>query len=410
MLASVGTMFQGDYNLPDEMRAEVMAEGLEVNSQRSLAMEAALEEQLSEVEAERVALRAGLDQEQSRTRELEAQVEALQRQVQSMASRTTMDSTEIKPGTSPPVSESYSATGLSSVHLQGAGRVSPGGGAYSTSPNQAFVRSSLGPDPVVGRPIAAMGNNTTSPVVRQVPGGGRPTDGGRIGSLSPERDVIHRPTDSPGRKVQYGSGAGGYAPMAVEKQGGASTLSTSPREARVVTVGSSGPDSGPLLIGSGGTAGGGGVAGGGGGGARVSITPGNTATVVTQGGGKISFHVSAGAGGVVVGGGGAGSPQRTVTGSPMGGGRGVPPPVPPNKPNLAPGGIGAGGKPAPPPKVAVIGRERAGGVDSKVVQIPVNVVASPTSSSASSSPGSSTQSSRESSPIRKTAQVCVHAK
>lgn len=392
--------FQGDDSISDdEQRTEDLAEGLEVETQRSLAMEAALEE----FEAERAALRAGLDQEQNRTRELESEVEALQRQVQSMASRTSVDSIEIKSCISPRSGGQQSSACLSSSFtLQSSGPGSPSisPSAYSTNPNQASVRPSLilSGAPLPGRSVAVIGSNTSTPVVRQVPKVNKVIEGGRIGSSSPEREVIHRPTDSSVRKLQYGSGGGVHSSPAVERQGGG-VLSTNPRgEARVVTMGSSGPDSGPLIIG-----------GGGGSGPRVNISPGNSTTVVTQGSGKISFHVSPGPG-VSVGGTGTGSPRRTATAaaSTICAGRGTPPPVPPNKPNITPVSPGAGAKPTPPPKVGVMGRER-GGMDNKVVQIPVNVVATPASST-SSSPSPNSQSSRESSPIRKTAQVCVHAK
>lgn len=397
--------FQGtDSVSDDEMRMEDMTEGLGVESQRSLAVEAALEEQLGEFEAERAALRAGLDQEQSRTRELETQVEALQRQVQSMASRTSVDSIEIKSSISPHSTGPQSPASLSSSFTaRPSSPISPsvGPSAYSTNSNQASVRSSFGLSgtPLPGRSVAVLGSSTVTPVVRQVPKVNKAIESGHVGSSSPDLEVVHRPTDSLVRKVQYGSGGGGFSSPVTDRQGGG-VVSTSPRgEARVVTLGSSGPDSGPLLVG-----------GGGGSGARVNISPGNSATVVTQGGGKISFHVSPGVGGVSVGGTGTGSPRRTATAaaSTVCAGRGTPPPVPPNKPNIAPTSSVAGAKPAPPPKVSVMGRERVG-VESKVVQIPVNVVATPASST-SSSPSSSSQSSRESSPIRKTAQVCVHAK
>lgn len=365
-------------------------------------MEAALEEQLGEFEAERAALRAGLDQEQSRTRELETQVEALQRQVQSMASRTSVDSIEIKSSISPRSAGPQSPASLSSSFIaRPSSPVSPSAGPSVYNTNQASVRSTLGLSgtPLPGRSVAVLGSSAMTPVVRQVPKVNKVIESGHVGSSSPEPEVIHRPTDSLVHKVQYGSGGGGFASPVAERQGGG-VLSTSTRgEARVMTLGSAGPDSGPLLTGV-----------GGGSGARVSISPGNSATVITQGGGKISFHLSPGAGGVGVGGTGTSSSRRTATAaaSAVCAGRGTPPPVPPNKPNIAPISPVAGAKPAPPPKVSVMGRERVG-MDSKMVQIPVNVVATPASST-SSSPSSSSQSSRESSPIRKTAQVCVHAK
>ncbi|KAK7473797.1 hypothetical protein BaRGS_00034965 [Batillaria attramentaria] len=361
---------QGESTLSDDqLHGEDLA-GLEAESRRSLAMEAALEQQLGEFESERASLREGLSQEQARTRELEAQVEALQRQVQSMAARTSLDSIEIKSSVSPqlasqpsPAASSYSSYSPSSVSSSlGAGAYSSGMNPGSVRPSTSFGGASPSAASASGRSVAVIGSNTSAPVIRQVPKVKTVLEGGRIGSSSPEREVIHRLTDSPVRKVQYGAGGGGgYSSSPVDRPG-ASALSSSPRgEARVVTMGSSGADS-TVVVGGSSSAGGG---------ARVNITPGNSATVVTQGGGKISFHV------------------------------GAPPPIPPNKPNIVPG---AGTKPAPPPKVGVMGR---GALDSqggnKTVQIPVNVVTSPASST-SSSPSTSSQSSRESSPIRKTAQ------
>lgn len=400
---------QGETSLSDDQLQADDLVGFDADSGRSLAMEAALEQQLGEFEAERASLRTSLTQEQARTRELEAQVEALQRQVQTMAARTSLDSIEIKSSVSPQfqATQPPAVSSYSSYTSQPPSPVSSGFGSsvYSTSPNQSSVRLAAnygaanpsGAPPIRGS-VAVIGSSTSAPVLRQVPKVNKVLDGGHIGSSSPEREVINRLTDSPVRKVQYGVGSAGYPSSGLERPGGAVTSSSPRGEARVMTMGSSGPDSTVHV---------------GGGGARVSISPGNTATVVTQGGGKISFHVSPGSGGgnILTGGGGVGvgSPRRTATAvaTVSSAGRGAPPPVPPNKPNIVPVIPGGVTKPAPPPKVSVMGRsplESQGGVHNKTVQIPVNVVSSP-SSSASSSPGTSSQSSRESSPIRKTAQV-----
>lgn len=246
------------------------------------------------------------------------------------------------------------------------------------------------------------GGGANSPVVRQVPRAHKLEGDGprRIGAQSPEQDMF-RPGEGL-RKLPREAVSAGYS---VGQDRAAGTLSVSPRsEARVVTMGSSGPESGPLLVG-------GGVGNSpNSNAARVSIAPGNSATVFTQGGGKISFSVGQSA---VSGSAGGSSPRRTITPTascpiPTPGlqsaGRGAPPPVPPNKPNIPPG---SSPKPVPPPKVGVMGRGGEG--SGKVVQIPVSVVPSP-GPSPSPSPASSNQSSRETSPIRKAAQVCVHAK
>ena len=141
---------------------------------------------------------------------------------------------------------------------------------------------------------------------------------------------------------------------------------------------------------------------------RVHLAQGSSATVVTPGGGKISFHVGQSGGG--------GSPRKMAPA-----GRGVPPPLPPNKPVLNPAAT-TGPKPVPPPKVGVVGvvgpskdhvsvsgqepGEQPGRTLNSVksVQIPVSVVGSQTVA-----PGSRS-SSRDTSPMRKTAQVCVNAK
>ncbi|KAL8602853.1 hypothetical protein ACOMHN_056347 [Nucella lapillus] len=352
LTASGQSLSQGDYSLPEEMREEDLVEGLEVDPQRSLNLEAALEEQLGKIEAERAAAFPGaLEPEPSHSGDLESQVEALQRQVQSMAATSGAESPEAKSGAFHRSLEVHSpASALS-------GRVSPNAG-----PGYSQTLAGFGGE---GRALGG-GSGAVTQGRQGVSKG--VVDGGRIGSISPEREVIHRPSEASLRKLQYGAG-GGNSPVVVDKQGGAGV---STREAGVVTVGTAGPDSG--------------------------------GSVLT--GGKISFHVSSTPGGVIVGGGSAGPSHRTAaaTGGPLSAGRGHPPPVPPNKPNILP--PGTAGKPAPPPKVAVMGRDR-GGMDGKVVQIPVNVVASPTSStssSSSSSPSASSQSSRESSPIRKTAQ------
>lgn len=400
-----------------------MAEGLEVESQRSVAMEAALERQLGEFESERTSLRSGLEQEQLRTRELEAQVEALQKQVQMLAVRQGIDSIEIKSSVSPQVHAS--AVSSSSVNQFCLSTPAHATNNYSAISSQGPIRSAVGLGGVTGsvspnlaRPSPVAGTSSSALPTWQVQRVNRVLDGGgRIGSSSPDREMFHRSTDpTTPRKVQYvsPSGGGGYSSPSQERPGGM-VLSSSPRgETRVVTIGSSGPESAPLLVGAST------------GGARVNIAPGNSASVVTQGGGRISFHVSPGPG-VSTGSGGVssgmGSPRRTSTvtataTATSGIGRGVPPPIPPNKPNIIPVTPGGISKPATPPKVNVMMRDRGGiadstgGVINKTVQIPVNVMvsASASSSPTPSSSSTSAQSSRESSPIRKTAQVCVHAK
>ena len=134
---------------------------------------------------------------------------------------------------------------------------------------------------------------------------------------------------------------------------------------------------------------------------RISVSAGGT-TVVSTSGGKISFQIGQSSG-----------PTRKSVSV----GRGTPPPIPPNKPVLVASTAG-GGKPAVPPKMGItVSKDRltVSGSESdsslsgsscnnpKAMQIPVSVV-----TSQSSVPSSRT--SKESSPLRKTTQVCVNAK
>ncbi|KAK3779987.1 hypothetical protein RRG08_028414 [Elysia crispata] len=383
-------------------RMQSMAEGLAEESKKSLKMEAALERQNQRFDGEREALKIRLQEEEKTTgflrsevTRLSQQLESFQQQVRSggpavgagLSPATSSSSQHLRASSSPARVASPVRGGSSSVTSQSLG-VSPSGGAVlpvssnvnvslpqvkQSSPLQSLQSSSgmggvgarqgsgyarpvLGAAVAVPSASAAVGRNFTS----------QPSTGhysnqligqhgsSRQGATSPDREVIYRPAaQSSERRMGHG---------------------VSPTPANSTPTRASTPGRSEVGMGSG---------------ARISIQQGSAAIATTtqHGGGKISYHVSGGSSPSPVApstvpvrrGGNTVGPPST---SPAPIGRGVPPPIPPNKPNFGT----PGNKPSLPPKGSVMGaygdvlekfgptvgnRQQPG---SKPVQIPVKVV------------------------------------
>ncbi|XP_041348597.1 cortactin-binding protein 2-like isoform X2 [Gigantopelta aegis] len=311
-----------------------MAEGLVQESKKSLKMEAAMEKQISEFDIEREQLRNKLSREEQRNKDLQSQVNSLTQHIDDLQKHLHT------------VEKSVPHSTLQSIEIKSSASPVRGqaGGA-------GLVQSGLKVSPKSTKAVTVEGRS----------------------SASPDRDYSYRSADVLLKKpVNYSSPS---SPTSFDRLDSRS-------DQRVAPVGASyverSPDGSPTH--------------------RVHLAQGSSATVVTPGGGKISFHVGQS-------GGGGGSPRKMAPA-----GRGAPPPLPPNKPVLNP--AAAGPKPVLPPKVGAasskdhvsVSGQEAGDQHSrpvnslKSVQIPVNVVGGQ-----SAAPGSRS-SSRDTSPMRKTAQ------
>ena len=433
-------------------RMQSMAEGLAEESKKSLKMEAALERQNQKFDGEREALRVRLQEEEKTTGFLRSEVTRLSQQLETLQQQVRGGGPAAGAGL--PVSGSNSnqqlrassttqarvaspvrtgITGTSPVSSQSLGTSSSGGAPSPVSPNvnvslpqvkQSSASSSLQsstpvgvrqgsayPRSVLGATPAATGGRNFSP--QQGGGhfssqhGNRVLEASRQGASSPDKEVIYRP-----------------ASQASERRVG---LGASPMPVSSAPARPSAPGRSDAGMGSG---------------ARISIQQGSGSVVTTtqHGAGKISYHVSGGSSPSPVApstvpvrrGGNTVGPPSTSPAAPMG--RGVPPPIPPNKPNFVP----PANKPSLPPKGSVMGaygdvlekfgptvgnRQQPG---SKAVQIPVKVMGSSNSPSSghttgkhAAAPGAGTGGMasvhtqvRDTSPssVRKTSQVCVNAK
>lgn len=395
-----------------------MAEGLAEESKKSLKMEAAIEKQNSKFDAEREALKIRLQEEEKQTNMLRAevaqllkQVEALHQQQQIRNSGSSPSNIQIRSSVSPSRAASPSISIRSGASSQPSGSsmlysVSP---SFGTSPLQTYIPMTItatgGVRPAGISPAPGGANRTYMQSGPRVIEGSAPRvidvstprviDGGRIGSSSPEREVIYRPENA---------SAAGSIPWRGSSPG-------------VIKIGPPtvlGPDHAEMEMGSA---------------ARLgNVSPGLIAPV--HGGNKaLSSPLVITSSSQVRKSPGFGSPAVSALG------RGVPPPIPPNKPNfVAP--APAAGRPSLP-KVSVVGpnvvvqapgKEIFSGQYShapaksstqhppRAVQIPINVVSSTSPSGSPPKHGGAMASVRtqvrETSPsaVRKTTQVCVNAK
>ena len=343
---------QYDQLLKDEKNKGVnMAEGLVQESKKTLKMEAAMEKQIIDFDIEREQLKSRLSKEENKNKDLQVQLESLQQQIESLQSQLGNSLVKHK-------GDSLRGIEIKSTASPAKSNYKDTNLANNLSPNRSKSLTSAknvskvdGTQQLDNKHYLPAGSGLDSQVQRT-----------RFGSQSPGR--------SPDRGVVYTTEVSGEARVGPV---GAVTVDKSGQEAYRGTVGP-----------------------------HIGLSAGSAA-VISQGGKVITVNVNAtGHQNPLAG---NTSPRKM---SPAG--RGVPPPLPPNKPILSsPGPLT---KPAPPPKSGMVkdlspvpdfmGVNRA---SPKGVHIPVSVVHSGTTSASSGG----RQSTGESSPIRKP-QVCVNAK
>ena len=349
----------------EKARSMNMAEGLVQESKKSLQMEATMEKQLSEFDLEREQLKNKLLREENKSRELQAQVDLLKSQVDSMQKQPV--------GKSP--KEAFQTIEIKSS-------VSPQ--SKSTADRNQSRHSSA------STPVSVHSSSTVSAKTKFAK---PPIDGSGVidheAGLSPRNS----PSEHGVRKrdnTRYSS------PQPASDRGLVHYVGGDPKlEARVAPVGASADKSLNEPYAS-----------------QKLVSLGAGSTVIASGG-RITVQTSNANLSS-----GQTSPRKVISV-----GRGVPPPIPPNKPVLStsPTPIQVS-KPVPPSKVGVIvskdnrvtvsgdNVKYAGSLHAtgKSVQIPVSVVHT---TSTGSGAGSRTPK-REGSPstLRKPTQVCVNAK
>ncbi|KAK3579051.1 hypothetical protein CHS0354_029909 [Potamilus streckersoni] len=363
---------QMDQLLNDEKNKTMnMAEGLMQESKKSLQMEAAMEKQFSEFDMEREQFRKKLAQEENRNGELQVQIESLKAQLESLKKQL--------------MERSGSRDVFQSMDVQTSGLHTK---TSSEKTGNQLMSSPL-PISVPGNPgLAKSTVKSTKPVVSENNIRIMTEPSEREANLSP-RQSLSPVEGSAWRSVRHGSPQASLDRTVITLQGASD--SHGKLETRVAPVGAVSSEKNVSEIYQT---------------PKVSVSSGSMASVVTSGG-RISVHVGSGGGGQAVSTNVQSSPRKVVTV-----GRGVPPPLPPNKPVLASSPTSLS-KPATPPKaVATIMKDRGGGGGSfevgsptsqpglKAVQIPINVVHTTSAGSAS---GSRTPK-QDGSPIRKPTQ------
>ena len=345
----------------EKARSMNMAEGLVQESKKSLQMEATMEKQLSEFDLEREQYKNKLLREENKSRELQAQVDLLKMQLDSLqkqlvgkSPKETFQTIEIKSSVSPQSkltgdrNQSRPSSSGTPVSVHSSSTVAAKA-KFAKSPIDASVEHEAGLSP------------RNSPSEHGV----RKRDNSRYSSPQPasDRGLVHYVGGD--HKLESR-----VAPVGADK-----SLNEPYASQKVVSLGG-----GSTLIASGG---------------RITVQTSN-ANLTS----------------------GPSSPRKVISV-----GRGAPPPIPPNKPVLStsPTPIQVS-KPVPPSKVGVlVSKESRVGVSGdsvkyagslhstgKSVQIPVSVVHT---TSTGSGAGSRTPK-REGSPstLRKPTQVCVNAK
>ena len=331
----------------ERTKAMNMAEGLVQESKKSLKMEATMERQLSEFDLEREQMKNKLLREENRNKDLQAQIESLKQQLENLPKQV---------GKSP--KDSYHSVEIKSQITSPQVRLSsertqawstPGTAVLNVSPSSTLSGKVVGDPNVIEREAGLSPRNSPSDLsVRK-----RDT---RYASPQPHN------TDRGG--VQYHDNS---------------------LEARVAPVGAvsdrnvADPQTQSKL--------------------NVSMTGGQGAPTVVSGGGRITVQT-----GSPTPGSGPVSPRRVIAI-----GRGVPPPIPPNKPVLSV--TSANTKPLTQKIVSSAAKENRVALTtsgSKPVHIPVSVVHTSTVSTTAGSRAAKREGSPSS--IRKPAQVCVNAK
>ncbi|XP_043280636.1 CTTNBP2 N-terminal-like protein [Venturia canescens] len=284
----------------EKVRIDSMAEGLEEESKKSLQMEAELEKQLAQFDIERQQYRQALAKEEKRSKELESEVERLKAEVESWKGSAGIRGVGRGVGATPPPPPAKPANLIAMPTLRPAGHSTNKGAVLGT-----------------GTPMVSSKVVQPTATVTSVPVSGPTT--GIARSVTPGQAI---------RGVAYGANlppttqAESSAPMeaqaATEKRTPITNLSTPGGASKIAP----------------GTAPGG---GGGGGGGSTTSSP-ATNKLPFHGGplsapGTVAPGAPAGGGGQVIGGTMA-STTNTVK-KPMIS-RGIPPPVPPNKPVVPP--------------------------------------------------------------------------
>ena len=364
----------------EKSRMHNLAEGLVQESKKSLKMEVALEKQNSQFDTERDALRQRLQDEEIKSSTLKSEVSRLSHQVELLhqqlkASQSSQSNNQISASSH---FNSQQIENISSSPQVAASSYD----SVSVNPNSSGI---LHPSINVGLSPALQGYGQVSP---NAVGGTRSP----YKSSSPERDGLKK-------KSSHTSSLTGTIRRMPGNEG-----------VRIGQMGAGVPPGGDRVNPD--------IGGAGGSGARVVNVPaGSQVNVTSHGAGKISLHVGATQDAAVLAQ-GRKSPYPMSHGSY---GRGVPPPIPPNKPHFAsppPGGM----KPSPPPKTSSLTAQGRSSPSVKSqqqqgIQIPVTFLNnSPkpgVAGAASSSPVANVRTQvQDSSPsaVRKSSQVCVNAK
>ena len=351
----------------EKARSMNMAEGLMQESKKSLQMEANMEKQLSEFDLEREQLKNKLQREENRTRELQAQVDMLQGQVESLqrqsvgqsvgkSPRDHFQTIEIKSSVTPP-------QGKLTVD-RGHGRQTSSGSPGSVqSSNVLSAKAKFMKPPMDGAVEHEAGLSPRNSPSEQ---GVRKRDNTRYSSPQPagDRGIVHYVGGEPKHETRVGP-VGASADKSLNEP----YASQKP----------------------------------------ISVTPGTT---LVASGGRLTVQTS----NANVGSGQT-SPRKVISV-----GRGAPPPIPPNKPVLStsPTPIQVS-KPIPPSKAGLsVSKDNRVTVSGdgvkyasphstgKGVQIPVSVVHTSTTGTRSGSQTPKRDGSPA--PMRKPTQVCVNAK
>uniref|UniRef100_A0A182N3E8 CortBP2 domain-containing protein n=1 Tax=Anopheles dirus TaxID=7168 RepID=A0A182N3E8_9DIPT len=337
----------------EKQRVDTIAEGLEEESKKSLRMEAELEKQAQQFELERKVLHQSLAKEEKRVKDQEVEIQQLKAEIELLRKQTGIRHPLVapqlptKPGGLVPSRPSIGGAGTGGGGVSSAGSLAGGSPSVGGSLGTAATSGSIGlPVGLPGQMISSMATKVVQPTatVSSVP--------------------VSAPTTGIARSVSPGQ---------LIRQTAVSQLSvTSPP---IVGAGGSGAASGIGSVPPPGTTG------------TTADTYANTPTGKLQ---MASTGVRKAAGiaaaTTAIGGGLGASTGSTATIKktiilPVGG-RGVPPPIPPNKPQIPPKLSG----------VSAVAAVAAGAVSSRIPFLNNSGSSGSSSSSSSSSSGSSTGS------------------
>ncbi|XP_053658821.1 CTTNBP2 N-terminal-like protein [Anopheles marshallii] len=318
----------------EKQRVDTIAEGLEEESKKSLRMEAELEKQAQQFEIERKMLHQTLAKEEKRVKDQEVEIQQLKAEIELLRKQTGIRHPLVapqlptKPGGLVPSRPSIGGT--------------PGGGVAAgvASPSSVGATVTSGSIGIPGQMISSMATKVVQPTatVSSVPVSAPTTGIARSvspGQLIRQTAISQLSVTSP-PIVGAGTGAGGIGSTATLAAGTTSDTYANTPTGKMASTG-------------------------------VRKAAGIAAATVISGGG------SPGAGGASPGATGSTATIKKTILLPVGG-RGVPPPIPPNKPQIPPKLSG----------VSAVAAVAAGAVSSRIPFL--------SNSSSSSSSGSSTGS------------------